>query len=29
MDNLKVPAKEKSDVLALLGPMRDVVVGKK
>lgn len=29
MDNLKVPAKEKSEVLALLGPMHDVVVGKK
>ena len=29
MNNLKVPAKEQSDVLALLGPMHDVVVGRK
>ncbi|MDE3198812.1 MAG: group 1 truncated hemoglobin [Acidobacteriota bacterium] len=28
MDSLKVPAKEKSDVLALLAPMREVIVNK-
>ena len=28
LDNLKVPAKEKSDVLALLGPLKTVIVQK-